>query len=428
MAPWARGACDPAVPSLRYQFVDSCRVRRPAPILLPTMALEINDGVRQPRLLDRVREANRLRHGSRSTEKSYIGWIRRFILFHGKRHPAEMGAPEVAQFLSSLAVEGQVAASTQNQALSALLFLYRYVLHQELPWLDDVVRARRPKHLPVVLTRDEVRAVISKLDGTARLMATLLYGSGLRLLECARLRVQDVDFAMNQIIVRDGKGAKDRVTVLPAVARQALTRHLLKVKRQHEADLAFGAGWVELPWALARKYPNAGREMAVAVDLPGDAVLLRPRDGPASATSFARIRPAARRVRRSSAGGAQQARHAAYAAALLRHSLARRRTRHSHRPGTAGPQRRQHHDDLYARAQSWACGCDEPRGSCSGSMTTLALGARHELCRSAYLGALLVGDERNPRQTNDDSSLARHVPPRYAARYAARQGYVVLWN
>jgi len=224
------------------------------------MALEINGGVRHPRLLDRVREANRLRHGSRSTEKSYVGWIRRFILFHGKRHPAEMGAPEAAQFLSSLAVEGHVAASTQNQALSALLFLYRHVLHQDLPWLDDVVRARRPKHLPVVLTRDEVRAVISNLEGTPRLMATLLYGSGLRLLECARLRVQDIDFAMNHIIVRDGKGAKDRVTVLPAVAKGPLIRHLSKVKHQHETDLLRGAGWVELPWALARKYPNAGRE------------------------------------------------------------------------------------------------------------------------------------------------------------------------
>jgi integron integrase len=153
-----------------------------------------------------------------------------------------------------------VAASTQNQVLSALLFLYRYVLHQDLPWLDDVVRVRRPKHLPIVLTRDEVRAVISKLDGTPRLMAALLYGSGLRLLECARLRVQDVDFAMNQIIVRDGKGAQDRVTVLPSVVKEPLTRHLLRVKRQHEADLASGAGWVELPWALARKYPSAGRE------------------------------------------------------------------------------------------------------------------------------------------------------------------------
>jgi integron integrase len=224
------------------------------------MATEINGGVRPPKLLDRVRAANRLRHGSRSTEKSYIGWIRRFILFHGKRHPAEMGAPEVARFLSSLAVEGKVAASTQNQALSALLFLYRYVLQQDLPWLDDIVRARRPKHLPVVLTRDEVRAVISRMEGAARLMATLLYVSGLRLLECARLRVQDVDFAMNQIVVRDGKGAKDRVTVLPAVAKEPLRQHLSKVKRQHDADLALGAGWVELPWALARKYPNAGRE------------------------------------------------------------------------------------------------------------------------------------------------------------------------
>jgi len=224
------------------------------------MAAEINGGVRSPKLLDRVRAANRLRHGSRSTEKSYVGWIRRFILFHGKRHPAEMGAPEVARFLSSLAVEGKVAASTQNQALSALLFLYRYVLQQDLPWLDDIVRARRPKQLPVVLTRDEVRAVISRMEGAARLMATLLYGSGLRLLECARLRVQDVDFAMNQIVVRDGKGAKDRVTVLPAVAKEPLRRHLSKVKRQHDADLALGAGWVELPWALARKYPNAGRE------------------------------------------------------------------------------------------------------------------------------------------------------------------------
>jgi integron integrase len=133
-------------------------------------------------------------------------------------------------------------------------------LQQDLPWLDDVVRARRPKHLPVVLTRDEVRAVISKMEGTARLMATLLYGSGLRLLECARLRVQDVDFAMNHIVVRDGKGAKDRVTVLPTVAKEPLRQHLSKVKRQHDADLALGAGWVELPWALARKYPNAGRE------------------------------------------------------------------------------------------------------------------------------------------------------------------------
>jgi integrase len=168
----------------------------------PTMPLVLREisptGPRAPKLLDRVREANRLRHGSRSTEKSYVGWIRRYILFHGKRHPAEMGAPEVIRFLSSQAVQGKVAASTQNQALSALLFLYRHVLHQDLPWLDGVVRAKRPKRLPIVLTRDEVRAVISELHGAPRLMATLLYGSGLRLLECARLRVQDIDFAITR--------------------------------------------------------------------------------------------------------------------------------------------------------------------------------------------------------------------------------------
>ncbi len=193
---------------------------------------------RPPKLLDRVREANRLRHASRSTEKSYVGWICRYILFHGKRHPAEMGAPEVSRFLSSLAVQGKVAASTQNQALSALLFLYRHVLHQDLPWLEDVLRAKRPKRLPVVLTRDEVRAIVAELHGTPRLMATLLYGSGLRLLECCRLRVQDIDFGTNQIVVRDGKGAKDRVTILPTVAKNTLTQHLQRVKRQHEADLA----------------------------------------------------------------------------------------------------------------------------------------------------------------------------------------------
>ena len=343
---------------VRYALTPSaCSVVRPAPTLVREAG---QNSARPPRLLDRVREANRLRHGSRSTEKSYIGWIRRFILFHGKRHPAEMGAPEVAQFLSSLAVEGRVAASTQNQALSALLFLYRYVLHQELPWLEDVVRARRPKHLPIVLTRDEVRAVISKLDGTPRLMAGLLYGSGLRLLECARLRVQDIDFAMNQIVVRDGKGAKDRVTVLPNVAKEPLTRHLLKVKRQHEADLAFGAGWVELPWALARKYPNAGREWPWQWTFPATRFYV----GPAPPSPLARVRPAARSARRCSPGGARQARHAAHAPTLLRHPFARGRTRHPDRPGTAGPQRRQYDDDLYARPQPRAFGRDEPSRPC----------------------------------------------------------------
>jgi len=170
-----------------------------------------------------------------------------------------MGAAEITQFLSALAVQRNVAASTQNQALSALLFLYRSVLEQELPWLEDVVRARKPERLPVVLTRDEVRAVIRELDGPARLLALLLYGAGLRVLEAARLRVKDVDFARNELVVRGGKGDRDRVTMLPGAVKSDLAKHVEVVRAQHEADLRQGAGWVELPWALARKYPNAGR-------------------------------------------------------------------------------------------------------------------------------------------------------------------------
>ena len=215
---------------------------------------------RTPCLFDRARDAARVRHYSRRTETAYLSWIRRFIFFHGKRHPAEMGAPEVTKFLSSLAVEGNVAASTQNQALGALLFLYRDVLEQGLPWLEDVVRAKRPARLPVVLTRAEVRTLLFHMRGVPRLMAMLLYGAGLRLLECARLRVKDVDFARNRLTVRGGKGDKDRMTMLPTIVKKELARHLELAKQQHEADLRHGAGWVELPSALSRKYPNAGRE------------------------------------------------------------------------------------------------------------------------------------------------------------------------
>jgi len=214
----------------------------------------------KPRLLHRVRQAIVARHYSRRTEKAYVHWIKRYIFFHGKRHPAGMGAAEVTAFLTSLAVHRKVAASTQNQALSALLFLYREVLGLELPWLDDVVRAKRPLHLPVVLTRDEVRAVLHRLDGVPRLMAILLYGAGLRLLECCRLRVKDIDFARNQIAIRDGKGRKDRPTMLPAAVKTELAAHLARVREQHQADLRHAAGWVELPGALWRKYPNAGRD------------------------------------------------------------------------------------------------------------------------------------------------------------------------
>ena len=185
------------------------------------------------KLLDRVRLAIRARHYSPRTEEAYVGWIKRYIFFHGKRHPAEMGGGEVTRFLSSLALDGRVAASTQNQALSALLFLYQEVLQQHLPWLGGVVRAKAPVRLPVVLTREEVQAVLTQLRGTPRLMGTLLYGAGLRLLECARLRVKDVDFGVNQILVRNGKGQKDRVTLLPVTVKADLARHLEAVREQH---------------------------------------------------------------------------------------------------------------------------------------------------------------------------------------------------
>jgi integron integrase len=210
--------------------------------------------------LDQVRDAVRVRHLSRRTEEAYLQWIRRYILFHHKRHPREMGEKEVADFLSALAVQGNVSASTQNQALNALLFLYREVLRVELGWLEDVVRAKKPRRLPVVLTREEVRRVLDHLRGSPRLMATLLYGSGLRLMECCRLRVKDVDFGAQQLLVRAGKGNKDRITLLPRALQPELRTHIEGVRRQHQADLARDAGWVELPGALGRKYPNAGRE------------------------------------------------------------------------------------------------------------------------------------------------------------------------
>jgi len=214
----------------------------------------------KPRLLDQVSHAIRVRHYSRRTEEAYVGWIRRFILFHGKRHPATMGEPEITRFLSWLAVERKVGAITQNQALSAILFLYREVLRQEIGWLQNVARAKGPRRLPVVLSREEVRAVLQHLDGPVWLVAALLYGSGLRLLEALHLRIKDIDFGDNQITVRSGKGGKDRVTMLPAIVKEPLARHLEVMRLQHQQDLERNAGWVEMPLALARKYPSAGRE------------------------------------------------------------------------------------------------------------------------------------------------------------------------
>jgi integron integrase len=215
-----------------------------------------------PRLLDRVRGALHARHFSRRTEKAYVAWIRRFVLFHGKRHPDRLGAREVTGYLAHLATNRHVSASTQNQAFSALLFLYREVLGRELAGLEEVPRARLPVRLPLVLAREEVAAVLRQMRGTPRLMASLMYGAGLRLLECCRLRVKDVDFARQELLVHDGKGRKDRVTVLPARLAPQLRAHLERVERQHHADLEGLAGYVALPGALARKFPNANHEWA----------------------------------------------------------------------------------------------------------------------------------------------------------------------
>lgn len=209
------------------------------------------------RLLDRVRERIRLKHYSYRTEQQYVGWIRRFILFHGKQHPRDLGAQQVESFLTHLAIERSVAAATQNQALAAILFLYRHVLTIDLPWLDNVVRSKRPQRLPIVLTREEVRSVLAHLEGEISLVGSLLYGSGLRLLEALRLRVQDIDIARSQILVRDGKGAKDRVTMLPSSLVEPLRAHLARIRERHLVAVARGFGGVELPDALVRKYPSA---------------------------------------------------------------------------------------------------------------------------------------------------------------------------
>jgi integron integrase len=207
--------------------------------------------------LDTVRAAIRLRHYSYRTEKAYVDWIRRFVIYHGRRHPRAMGGEEVRDFLSHLANDRQVSPSTQAQALAALLFLYKRVMNVDLPWIDNVVRAHRPKRLPTVLTREEARHVIAQMSGTHRLIAGLLYGSGLRLLEALQLRVKDVDLYHRRIVVRNGKGMKDRVTILPASTGEELQSHLKNVRLLHEHAIQHGFGGVALPHALARKYPRA---------------------------------------------------------------------------------------------------------------------------------------------------------------------------
>ncbi len=232
-----------------------------------------------PKLLDQVRDRLLVKHYSISTETQYLQWIKRFILFHDKRHPRDMGAAEVEAFLTHLAVAGRVAASTQNQALSALLFLYREVLGMNLPWLDGVVRAKQPQRLPVVLTRHEVTGLLDRMNGLHGVMARLLYGTGMRLMECVRLRVKDIDFERAEIVVRDGKGAKDRVTMLPQSLISPLQDHLRWCHQLFEDDRAKGMATVYMPDALDRKYPNAAVNWSWQYIFPSGSYWVDPRSG-----------------------------------------------------------------------------------------------------------------------------------------------------
>lgn len=231
------------------------------------------------KLLDHARDLMRTRHLSLRTEEAYLAWIKQYILFHHKQHPAKLGAKDVRSFLSYLAVERHVSASTQNQALSAILFLYREVLEQEIDWITDAIRAQKPKRLPIVFTKQEAQAVLVRLSDTPWLMASLLYGSGLRLMECVRLRVQDLDFGSLQINVRDGKGGKDRVTVLPSSLVEPLNRHLTRIKALHERDREEGFGSVYLPFALARKYSQAESDWIWQYVFPASKRSVDPRTG-----------------------------------------------------------------------------------------------------------------------------------------------------
>jgi len=231
------------------------------------------------KLLDQLRDAIRLKHYSYSTEKTYVHWAKRYILFHNKRHPVEMGAAEIEAFLTHLAKNEKVSSSTQNQALNALLFLYRNVLQMDIPVQLHALRAKRSAHLPTVLSKDEVMRVLAGMQGLHQMMAQLLYGCGLRLMECLRLRVKDIDFERSQIVVRDGKGEKDRLTMLPVSLVEPLKAQIAFVQMQHTRDLASGFGSVELPFALARKVPNADKELGWQYLFPSNRLSTDPRSG-----------------------------------------------------------------------------------------------------------------------------------------------------
>lgn len=280
---------------------------------------------REPPLLSKLKDALRSRHYSLRTEQSYCHWVTRFVSFYHPRQPDELAAAEVNDFLNHLALKQRVSASTQTQALSAILFLYRYLLRREIGTLDHLIRARKPHRLPVVMTRDELRSVIQELHGVYRLTASLMYGSGLRLMECLRLRVQDLDLQTHQVLVRDGKGAKDRITMLPQSVVRPLSAHLKRGRTLHQRDVREGWGRVVLAHALARKYPHAPCRVGLAVRLPRRPPVGEPTDGRRGAPSFPRVCRPTGGEGRGSQGWTRQARHVPHLSTFVCHtSLGRR--------------------------------------------------------------------------------------------------------
>jgi len=325
----------------------------------------------QPRLLDQVHNAIRRRYFSRRTEEAYVHWIKRFIYFSDKRHPATLGELEITAFLNHLAVKRKVAASTQNQALSALLFLYKEVLGRELAWLDGLKRVQRPPRLPTVLTRAEVQRLLAQVEGTRWLLASLLYGAGLRVMECLRLRVKDVDLAYKQILVRDGKGAKDRVTMLPETVLDQLRGHLERVRVLHARDLNEGYGETHLPYALGRKYPRAGREWCWQYIFPSKNRSADPDDGVIRRHHLDESVP--QRAVKEAARLAGITKHVSCHSTFLRNAPARERLRHPNGAGTARALRR-FHDDLYACAEQGRARGQEPARSCGATARGVSRG------------------------------------------------------
>ena len=308
------------------------------------------------KLLAQLGHALRVRHYSRRTERAYSRWVVRFVRFHGLRHPVEMAEPEVSAFLTDLAVRSNVGASTQNQALCALLFLYREVLGRPLGQLGDVARARMPRRLPVVLTRSEVQLVLRQLSGEFWLMANLMYGAGLRLMECLQLRVKDVDFRAGRLVVREGKGGKDRVTLLPELVCTPLREHMDWVRAMHGQDLMEGYGRVMLPNGLARKFPNAAVQWGWQWVFPQGRRWVNRQTHQEGRHHVHETTGTARGSTGGPAGGTHEEGDVPHAASLFRHPLARERLRHPYRPGVAGARGRKNDHDLHARAEPWVPG------------------------------------------------------------------------